>query len=399
MAPTLANPITSLSSWDEVFNFVVTEANGVKGLSDLGLTGVPNQYVQPVDQRIHTNQQSTSTTKSVLQSQDLDQQTLHSIPIIDLKNWEWLTNDDDILDNDHPIGKSICDAAEKWGFFQIINHGVPLEVLDNVIEAAHRFFALPASERRKYVKENLPQDASIELLTSFSPQKEKVLEWKDFLMHAFYDDDFEQKCSSFWPSVSREQTLEYFKCVKPLIKRLLTVLLKGVGLKEMDDKREHQLMGLLMANFNYYPICPTPEVTAGTGRHSDISSITVLHQDSTGGLYVKAPDWITEEKVESWIHVTPIREALVINIGDVLQIVSNDRYKSIEHRVIPSSAKNRVSVPIFADPPKDATIGPLPEILERGDKAIYKDILYSDYFKYFFGKPHDGKGTIECARV
>ncbi|PNY05509.1 1-aminocyclopropane-1-carboxylate oxidase 11 [Trifolium pratense] len=152
-------------------------------------------------------------------------------------------------------------------------------------------------------------------------------------------------------------------------------------------------MGAMILSFNYYPACPEPELVAGVCPHSDISSITVLLQDGIGGLYVRDKDG------NSWINVPPVNGALVINIGDVLQIMSNGRYKSIEHRVVANRNKTRISMPIFVNPTPDSVIGPLPEMLENGDEPQYKQVVFSDYFKYFFSKGHDGKKTIEFAKI
>ena len=98
MAPTVA---TSISESLDITDFVVTKGNGVKGLSEMGPKTLPWQYIQPLEERISVN----------------NIMTLESIPIIDMSNW------------DKPkVSESICDAAERWGFFQIINHGVPNEV-------------------------------------------------------------------------------------------------------------------------------------------------------------------------------------------------------------------------------------------------------------------------------
>ena len=191
----------------------------------------------------------------------------------------------------------------------------------------------------------------------------------------------------------RVQALEYMKYSEAFIRKLLKVLLKKLNVNELDKAREHSLMGAMILGFNYYPACPDPEVVAGVGPHSDISSITVLLQDDIGGLYVRSRDG------DSWIYVPPVDGALVINIGDVLQIMSNERYKSIEHRVVANRSKTRISLPIFVNPAPDAIIGPLPEVLENGDQPKYKQLVYSDYFKYFFSKPHDGKKTIEFAMI
>lgn len=191
----------------------------------------------------------------------------------------------------------------------------------------------------------------------------------------------------------RDQLLEYMKESEPLIKRLLKALITRLGMSKLDETNEPFLMGSRRMNLNYYPKCPSPELTVGVGNHSDVSTLTVLLQDETGGLYVKKLDG------DNWVHVPPIKGSLTINIGDALQIMSNGRYKSIEHHVVANEHEDRVSVPIFVNPRPNDAIGPLAEVIERGDKALYKCVLYSDYVKHFYKKSHNGKDTIDFARV
>ncbi|GFQ03184.1 feruloyl coa ortho-hydroxylase 2 [Phtheirospermum japonicum] len=131
-------------------------------------------------------------------------------------------------------------------------------------------------------------------------------------------------------------------------------------------------MGLLVANLVYYPECPSSHLVVGSGRHSEVSSITLLLQDDIGGLYARPEG-------DQWIHVSPVKGALIINIGDALQIMSNDRYKSIDYRVFLTEGTNRVSVPIFANALCNSIIGPLLEVLDAGEKPMYKNFLFVDY--------------------
>ncbi|XVF69459.1 hypothetical protein PTKIN_Ptkin11bG0083800 [Pterospermum kingtungense] len=136
---------------EEIINFVVDKGNGIKGLVDTGIGSVPELYILLVD-RLEVNKVVSK----------------ESIPVIDVSNWD-----------DPKVAESICKAASKWGFFEIINHGVPLEVLSNVKEAGHRFFGLPNEERKKYQIGHSPTD-TVALKTSFVPQAEAVLEWIDY---------------------------------------------------------------------------------------------------------------------------------------------------------------------------------------------------------------------------
>ncbi|KAL4611978.1 hypothetical protein ACB092_08G164800 [Castanea dentata] len=364
MDPIVATPISESSN---ITDFVVTNGNGVKGLSEMGLKTLPKQYIQPVKERI--------TVSNILPQE--------SIPIIDMSNWD-----------EPKVSKSICDATKKWGFFQIINHGVPIEVLENVKDATHRFFNLPAEEKRKFSKEKSPSN-SVRFGTSFSPdspEAEKALEWKDYLSLFYVSED---EASALWPFAckcnicvrtyirtyiihrigqvlvkSSDQVLEYMRGSEPVIQRLLEALMKRINVKGIDETKESLLMG----------------------HHSDMSILTILLEDDIGGLYVRGNN-------DSWVHVPPISGSLVINVGDALQIMSNGRYKSIEHCVVANGSKNRISVPIFVNPRPYDMIGPFPEVLAGGEKALYKQVLYSNYVKHFFKKAHDGKKTIEFAKI
>ncbi|XP_057954142.1 feruloyl CoA ortho-hydroxylase F6H1-3-like [Malania oleifera] len=377
MAPmTAATSMITDPLWD-VNDFVIKKGNGVKGLSEMGLESLPNKYIQPLEERMDMMNKAS-------------QQEEESIPIIDMSKL-----------NDPELADSICRAAEKWGFFQIVNHGVPVSLLENVRDVAHLFFALPAEEKRKYSKGQSPTP-NVHYGTSFSPEAEKVLEWKDYLSLLYVSED---EAASFWPPVCTnkmdikirmDRVLEYMKKTELIIKQLLGILMKRLNVKEIDKTKENLLMGSRRINLNYYPICPNPELTVGVGRHSDVSTLTVLLQDDTGGLYVRGGI-----SGDGWIHVPPIDGSLVINVGDVLQIMSNGRYKSVEcwHRAFTNGSKNRVSVPIFVNPRPREIVCPLPEVLTDGEEPAYRQVPYSDYCRHFFSKAHDGKNTIELAKI
>ncbi|KAF6154822.1 hypothetical protein GIB67_032434 [Kingdonia uniflora] len=159
-----------MSESRNIMDFVVHKRNGVKGLSETGLETVPKQYVQLMEGRLDMN--------NVVVNQNL-------IAVIDMSKYL----------EDSMMAESICHAAEKWGFFQVINHGVPIEILEEVKEATGQFFQLQAKAKMKYTKENSPI-SNVHYGTSFIPQAENSLEWKDYLS-LFYTS--EEEASSFWP--------------------------------------------------------------------------------------------------------------------------------------------------------------------------------------------------------
>ena len=106
--------------------------------------------------------------------------------------------------------------------------------------------------------------------------------------------------------------LEYLKTSMNMVRKLLEVLMENLG-AELDDSKIDALIGMKIVNMNFYPTCPNPDLTVGVGRHSDMGTLTILLQDGIGGLYVK----VAEEK---WVEIPPSPGALVINIGDALQV-------------------------------------------------------------------------------
>lgn len=154
-----------------LIDFLVNQSNGVKGLADLGIQSVPTQYIQPHEGRFDN--------RKVISHE--------SIPVIDFTNWD----DPDVAD-------SISNAATKWGFFQIVNHGIPMKIIEDLKASVHGFFELPAEEKKR-LKENSPTEI-VRLATSFSPHAESVLEWKDYL-HLVYAS--EEQIHAHWPAICK----------------------------------------------------------------------------------------------------------------------------------------------------------------------------------------------------
>ncbi|KAL2892330.1 1-aminocyclopropane-1-carboxylate oxidase-like protein 12 [Bienertia sinuspersici] len=140
---------------------------------------------------------------------------------------------------------------------------------------------------------------------------------------------------------------------------------------------------------HYYPYCPEPNKTVGIASHTDPGVLTVLLQDQVGGLQVKHDG--------KWVNVKPVHGALVINVGDLLQMISNDKYISVEHRVYANPQHEpRVSIAVFCNPSiRDDLYGPLPELVSPEVPALYQQFTYSEFMRKFFTKELDGKSLIK----
>lgn len=165
----------SFDEGNSLFDFVVRDGNGVKGLVDSGVTKVPDRYIQPPQERIihklvhegHVEEHYSPIDLSKLDGPDHDQ-----------------------------VVEAIARAAETLGFFQVVNHGVPLELLESLKEAAHRFFSQPPEKKAVYLK-GLSPTPLVKYGTSFVPEKEKALEWKDYISMTYNNDS---DALHFWPN-------------------------------------------------------------------------------------------------------------------------------------------------------------------------------------------------------
>ncbi|RRT33154.1 hypothetical protein B296_00046962 [Ensete ventricosum] len=185
----------------------------------------------------------------------------------------------------------------------------------------------------------------------------------------------------------REAVSAYCKEVRQLGFRLLGLISLSLGLEEdymvkvLGEQEQHMAI-------NYYPKCPEPELTYGLQAHTDPNAITILLQEpKVPGLQVL--------KDGKWIAVNPQPNAFVINIGDQLQALSNGRYRSVCHRAVVNSDKDRMSVASFLCPCNSAVISPPEKLVGDGSPAIYRSYTYDEYYKKFWSRNLDDEHCLE----
>ncbi|CAH1439487.1 unnamed protein product [Lactuca virosa] len=146
--------------------------------------------------------------------------------------------------------------------------------------------------------------------------------------------------------------------------------------------------GMQAMRMNYYPPCPQPEQVIGLTPHSDAVGITILLQlNEVEGLQIK--------KDGIWIPIKPLPNAFIVNIGDILEIVTNGQYKSIEHRAIVNSEKERLSIATFLSPNLDGDLGPAPSLITPDTPPKFKRVSVVDFSKDLFSKELNRKTFIE----
>ncbi|KAA8526064.1 hypothetical protein F0562_007836 [Nyssa sinensis] len=275
----------------------------------------------------------------------------------------------------HVPSNYIRPISDRPNLLEIKNHGIPETMISNILRIAKEFFRLPESERLK----NYSDDPSktTRLSTSFNLKTEKVSNWRDFLrLHCYPLEDFLHEWPTNPPSF-REDVAEYCSSVRGLVLRLLEAISESLGLEREYISKQLGKHGQHMA-MNYYPPCPQPELTYGLPGHTDPNLITILLQDDVPGLQVL--------RNGKWIAVNPIPNTFIINIGDQMQVLSNDRYKSVLHRAVVNCDKERISIPTFYCPSSEAVIGPAQKLIDEDHPAVYRNFTYQEFYEKFWNR-------------
>ncbi|KAJ8477801.1 hypothetical protein OPV22_021528 [Ensete ventricosum] len=264
---------------------------------------------------------------------------------------------------------AVSDACIDWGFFQVVNHGVSLELMARMREVWKGFFDLPMEVKQAYA--NSP--ATFEGYGSrLGVKKGAILDWGDYYFLQLSPQSI--KNYDKWPSLPaslRETTDDYGEELVKLCGVIQNVLSLTLGLDEGFLHREFGEAGAGL-RVNYYPRCPQPDLTLGLSPHSDPGGLTILlTDDHVKGLQVR--------KGGSWITVEPIPDALVVNVGDQIQVLTNGTYKSVEHRVVVNAVTERLSMAFFYNPQDDLLIHPAKELVADDTYPMYKPKTFKEY--------------------
>ncbi|RVW71270.1 Codeine O-demethylase [Vitis vinifera] len=166
------------------------------------------------------------------------------------------------------------------------------------------------------------------------------------------------------PSLLRDSLECYLAELQKLAMMLLGFMAKALKLEkgEMEELFED---GMQSVRITYYPPCPQPELVMGLTPHSDATGITIL-------LQINGVDGLQIKKDGVWIPVSFLPDALVVNVGDVLEILSNGVYTSIEHRATVNAAKERISIAMFFNPKFSAQTKPAPSQINPQNPPLFK---------------------------
>ncbi|KAH6826194.1 senescence-related gene 1 protein [Perilla frutescens var. hirtella] len=306
-----------------------------------------------------------------------------SVPVIDVQ--ELISK---VQFVNHELEK-LHSACQKWGFFQIINHGVPASLLDNLRSEVSEFFKLKFEEKKTLWQRADNHEGFGQL---FVVSEEQKLDWSDMFYITTLPNNL-RKIELFQklPSNLRETLEAYSIEMKKLAMILLGQLAKALNMDadEMEGVFDNGVQSMRM---NYYPPCPEPDMAIGFTPHSDADAITILLQlNEIEGLQIRRDG--------KWLPIKPLHNAFVVNLGDIMEIVSNGVYRSVEHRATVNSSKERLSVATFYSCNLESELGPARSLVGRDNPPRFRRVPIDDYFKNFFARKLDGKSYLDFMKL
>ncbi|PIN09636.1 Iron/ascorbate family oxidoreductase [Handroanthus impetiginosus] len=284
-----------------------------------------------------------------------------SVPMIDLNN--------------ENATELIGHACKSWGIFQVINHKISKNLLDEVELAGNRLFSLPTHQKLRAAR---PADGvsgyGVARISSFFPKhmwSEGFTIVGSPLEHArqLWPDDYKKFCDTIE---------EYQKEMKKLAGQLMWLMLGSLGITEDDLKwastqEVGSVSGSAALQLNSYPACPDPDRAMGLAAHTDSTILTILHHSNTSGLQV------LREGSNRWVTVPPHPGALAIHVGDLMHILSNGLYPSVLHRAVVNRTRHRLSIAYLYGPPSSVKISPLSKLVDKFHPPLYRPITWSEY--------------------
>ena len=297
------------------------------------------------------------------------------------------------------VASSIAEACEqRVGFFKVVGHGVPQAMIDEAFATAGAFFTQPTSVKDRFRPARSASARGYHALASKNLAKTLGYNNPADLREQFYIGPLSNRAAEFahipeaadvyadniWPDTPasyRTVFTRYYQALESLGCSLMRIFALSLGMAEtfFDDKIDRHFSTLPA---NHYPEPehdPLPNQIRA-GEHTDFGSLTILAiSDAAGGLQVRLRDG-------TWLDVTAERGQFIVNIGDMMQRWTNDRWLSNLHRVVNPPAElragsRRISIGYFLHPNYDAEIACLPTCSGPGSPARYEPVRAGDMMR------------------
>ena len=301
-----------------------------------------------------------------------------SIPVVNLA---------DFLSGDPQLKQAFVNqlgkAYEEVGFVAVKNHGIPDDLIADLYKHVQQFFAMPIDVKKKYEVQGLAGQRGY---TSFGKEHAKgsdAPDLKEFFQYGQVVDDNDPVKSEYPDNVKVDEVAPFNKTFEKAYrafeksgKALLQAIALYLKLPEnYFDKHIHNGNSILRA-IHYPPITREPKSAIRAEQHEDINLITLLVGASADGLQILT-------KQNEWVGVTSLPEQIVVNVGDMLQRLTNNRLKSTTHRVVNPAREmwhtSRFSIPFFLHPKSQMNLACLDSCIDDSHPKAYPDATAGEY--------------------
>jgi isopenicillin N synthase-like dioxygenase len=301
-----------------------------------------------------------------------------NIPVVNLA--DFLSGDPQLKQkfvND--LGK----AYEEVGFVAVKNHGIPDDLIADLYKNVQKFFALPSDKKYNYEKKELAGQRGY---TSFGREHAKgsdAPDLKEFFQYGQTVEDNDPIKKQYPDNITIKEIPEFtptlFKAYRAFEKSgraLLQAIALYLGLDEYYfDEFIHNGNSILRA-IHYPPISKEPRSAIRAEQHEDINLITLLVGASADGLQILT-------KQDEWVGVTSLPEQIVVNVGDMLQRLTNNKLRSTTHRVVNPPRElwgtSRFSIPFFLHPKSNMDLTCLEGCIDKDHPKAYEDCTAGEY--------------------
>jgi isopenicillin N synthase-like dioxygenase len=274
-------------------------------------------------------------------------------------------------------------AYREVGFVAISGHGVPSSLIDDMYRTAQSFFALPTDVKLSYERpEHSRQRGYVKFGVEHAKDSEAA-DLKEFWQVGQTDIPEGSDPADYPPNASvaqlprlEAQSNDLFRSLESVGRQMLRAIALHLGLEETYFESFVPGGNSILRLIHYPPITNEPKSSVRSGQHEDINLITLLVGASAAGLEVM-------DKEGEWTPVTALPEHLVVNVGDMLQRLTNHHLKSTTHRVVNPPremwATPRFSMPFFCHPRPSMSLAALPQCVAEGERPQDPPISAGEY--------------------
>ena len=297
---------------------------------------------------------------------------MQSIPKLDLSHFTNGSNEQKDL-----FVKSLGHAYEHIGFVAIRNHGIPQAILTNLYQEVKNFFALPEEIKMQYDDTNGGGQRGYTGFGKEHAKNRNAGDLKEFWHFGQYTETATEEVPSYPDNKTVNELPLFNEAGKAIYQALedtgiqmLRAIALHLGLEENYFDQKVRYGNSILRAIHYPPITGDPKDAIRAGEHEDINLITLLVGASADGLEVLNKDG-------EWIGVTEVEDHIVVNVGDMLQRLTNDQLKSTTHRVVnpPKDqwSSPRYSIPFFLHPRPEVRLDCLPQCITEENPKKYED--------------------------